>query len=93
MTQRMPAVFIGHGSPTNALEDNKYTKAWRDLARALPRPKAILAVSGHFYTRGTAVTAMEKPRALYRLRSAWRKSERRVMGRARWGGDESLLID
>lgn len=62
---RMPALFLGHGSPMNVLEDNIYTETWRKLGETLPRPKAILAVSAHWYTRGTAVTAMEKPRTIH----------------------------
>ncbi len=62
---RMPAVFIGHGSPMNALEHNRYTDAWRELGRTLPRPRAILAVSAHWQTRGTAVTAMDRPRTIH----------------------------
>lgn len=62
---RMPALFLGHGSPMNALEENIYTEAWRELGETLPRPKAIVAVSAHWYTRGTAVTAMEKPRTIH----------------------------
>ncbi len=64
-TPRMPAVFIGHGSPMNALEYNRYTDAWRALGLSLPRPKAILAVSAHWMTRGAAVTAMERPRTIH----------------------------
>lgn len=62
---RMPALFLGHGSPMNVLEENVYTEAWRELGKTLPRPKAIVAVSAHWYTRGTAVTAMEKPRTIH----------------------------
>lgn len=62
---RMPAVFLGHGSPMNVLEENTYTQCWRELGERLPRPKAILAVSAHWYTRGTAVTAMAKPRTIH----------------------------
>ncbi|CAM3610955.1 4,5-DOPA dioxygenase extradiol [Rouxiella silvae] len=64
-TLRMPALFLGHGSPMNVLEDNIYTRAWETLGKNLPRPKAILAVSAHWYTRGTAVTAMENPRTIH----------------------------
>ncbi|WP_314153740.1 4,5-DOPA dioxygenase extradiol [Rouxiella badensis] len=64
-TSRMPALFLGHGSPMNVLEDNVYTRAWEELGENLPRPKAILAVSAHWYTRGTAVTAMENPRTIH----------------------------
>ena len=64
-TSRMPALFLGHGSPMNVLEENSHTQAWRALGETLPRPKAILAISAHWYTRGTAVTAMEKPRTIH----------------------------
>ncbi|ERK17308.1 MAG: 4,5-DOPA dioxygenase extradiol [Pantoea sp.] len=62
---RMPALFLGHGSPMNVLEDNRYTQAWQKLGATLPRPRAILAVSAHWYTRGTAVTAMSNPRTIH----------------------------
>ena len=62
---RMPALFIGHGTPMNALEDNEYTRIWRELGRRLPRPKAILAVSAHWETRGTAVTAVARPPTIH----------------------------
>src|SRR5476651_231749 len=62
---RMPALFLGHGSPMNVLEDNQYTQVWTRLGQTLPRPQAILAVSAHWYTRGTAVTAMETPRTIH----------------------------
>lgn len=64
-TFRMPALFLGHGSPMNVLEENSYTQAWRTLGETLPRPKMILAISAHWYTRGTAVTAMEHPRTIH----------------------------
>lgn len=64
-TPRMPALFLGHGSPMNVLEENSHTQAWRTLGETLPRPKAILAISAHWYTRGTAVTAMAKPRTIH----------------------------
>ncbi|MBJ9999986.1 4,5-DOPA dioxygenase extradiol [Erwinia sp. S38] len=63
--QRMPALFLGHGSPMNVLEENIYTETWRKLGETLTKPKAIIAVSAHWYTRGTAVTAMEKPRTIH----------------------------
>jgi 4,5-DOPA dioxygenase extradiol len=63
--KRMPAVFIGHGSPENALEANAFTRGWKDLARSLPRPKAILSISAHWLTEGTAVTAMPRPRTIH----------------------------
>ncbi len=61
----MPFVFVGHGSPMNALERNRYTEAWRALAASLPPPRAIVAVSAHWYTNATAVTAMERPRTIH----------------------------
>jgi 4,5-DOPA dioxygenase extradiol len=61
----MPVLFIGHGSPMNAIEDTEYSRAWADVARSLPRPKAILCVSAHWQTAGTRVTAMEQPRTIY----------------------------
>jgi 4,5-DOPA dioxygenase extradiol len=61
----MPAVFFGHGSPMNTLEDNPHTAAWRALGASLPRPKAILSVSAHWYVGGTAVTAMQSPPTIH----------------------------
>jgi 4,5-DOPA dioxygenase extradiol len=62
---RMPAIFFGHGSPMFALQDNVYTDAWRRIGASLPRPKAILAISAHWYTRGTSVTAMQAPQTIH----------------------------
>lgn len=62
---RMPALFIGHGSPMNTLEDNRFTAAWRRIGQALPRPAAILVVSAHWYIRGTAVTTMDTPGTIH----------------------------
>ena len=62
---KMPALFIGHGSPMNALERNRYTEAWRALGAALPKPKAVLCISAHWLTRGLAVTAMPTPRTIH----------------------------
>lgn len=62
---KMPALFLGHGSPMNALEDNEFTAGWERLAGELPKPKAILCVSAHWLTRGTAVTAMAKPPTIH----------------------------
>jgi 4,5-DOPA dioxygenase extradiol len=61
----MPAVFFGHGSPMNALEHNRYTEAWRAFGASLPRPRAILMVSAHWYINATAVTAMSVPRTIH----------------------------
>jgi hypothetical protein len=54
--QLMPAAFLGHGNPMNALDRNRYTQAWRAFGAAVPRPRAILVVSAHWYTNATAVT-------------------------------------
>lgn len=61
----MPAVFIGHGNPMNALERNRYTDAWRALGQSLPKPRAVLVVSAHWYIHATAVTAMPRPRTIH----------------------------
>lgn len=62
---RMPALFIGHGSPMNTLEVNGFTSSWRELGQRLPRPRAILAISAHWYFGATAVTSMERPRTIH----------------------------
>ena len=64
-TARLPVVFFGHGNPMNALQRNKYTEAWAAFGRAVPRPKAVLSVSAHWYAPGTAVTAMTRPRTIH----------------------------
>jgi 4,5-DOPA dioxygenase extradiol len=61
----MPAAFLGHGNPMNALQDNRYTRAWRAFGEMVPRPRAILVVSAHWYINATAVTAMPKPRTIH----------------------------
>ena len=61
----MPAAFFGHGNPMNALEVNRYTAAWRAFGAAVPRPRAILLVSAHWYINATAVTAMPRPRTIH----------------------------
>ena len=65
MTTSLPAIFIGHGSPMNTLESNGYTRAWRKLGQALPRPRGILVISAHWYIGATAVTAMARPRTIH----------------------------
>ncbi len=62
---RMPALFVGHGSPMNAIEDNPYSRIWRQLGETLPPPKAILCISAHWVTRGAQVTAMEVPETIH----------------------------
>ena len=64
-TARMPVLFLGHGSPLQALEPNRHTEVWQQLGRVLPRPRAILCVSAHWYTRGTGVTTDERPRTIH----------------------------
>ncbi|MGI8705646.1 MAG: 4,5-DOPA dioxygenase extradiol [Sphingomicrobium sp.] len=61
----MPALFIGHGSPMNTLELNGFTKAWRRLGQQLPRPRALLVVSAHWFIGASAVTAMARPRTIH----------------------------
>ena len=63
--RRMPAAFIGHGSPMNTLERNRYTEAWRAFGASVPRPRAILMVSAHWYINATAVTAMARPKTIH----------------------------
>jgi 4,5-DOPA dioxygenase extradiol len=61
----MPVLFIGHGSPMNAIEDNEFTACWQSVGASLPKPGAILCISAHWETRGTMVTAMPKPRTIH----------------------------
>ena len=63
--EKSPALFIGHGSPMNALENNAYTLLWQNLGRILPRPRGILVVSAHWFIGATAVTAMQRPRTIH----------------------------
>lgn len=65
---RMPALFIGHGSPMNTLESNRYTQAWRRWGATMPRPRCVLVVSAHWYIGVTAVTAMARPRTIHDFR-------------------------
>lgn len=67
-SERMPALFIGHGSPMNAMEHNRYTTRWTAMAAALPRPRAILAISAHWYTRGTYLTGQAMPPTIHDFR-------------------------
>lgn len=61
----LPVVFVGHGNPMNTLEHNRYTEAWAKVGRDMPRPRAILAVSAHWYINATAVTAMAHPKTIH----------------------------
>ncbi len=65
MVNHMPVLFVGHGSPMNTLEANRFTHAWRRLGAAVPRPRALLVVSAHWYIGATAVTAMARPRTIH----------------------------
>jgi 4,5-DOPA dioxygenase extradiol len=62
---RMPAAFVGHGNPMNALQHNQYTETWRALGAAVPRPRAVLVISAHWYVGTTSVTAMRQPRTIH----------------------------
>ncbi len=62
---RMPAVFFGHGSPMNAVERNRYTEAWRAFGQTIPKPKAVLAISAHWYINATAATATSLPKTIH----------------------------
>lgn len=62
---RLPAVFVGHGNPMNALADNEYTRAWRSLGASIAKPRAVLSISAHWYVPYTAVTAMPTPRTIH----------------------------
>jgi len=63
--QTMPAAFIGHGSPMNALDTNRYTESWGTLGKGIPRPRAILVISAHWYINATAVTTMSRPKTIH----------------------------
>jgi len=65
LTRPYPALFIGHGSPMQAIEHSRFSQAWRELGERLPRPRAILVISAHWYIEGTGVTAMSKPRTIH----------------------------
>src|SRR5688572_19001068 len=62
---RMPAIFFGHGNPMNALQSNRRTEGWSALGRSMPRPRAIVCVSAHWYLPATLVTTMEQPRTIH----------------------------
>lgn len=64
-TSTMPVVFAGHGSPMNGIEDNVFSRTWAELAKTMPMPEAVVVISAHWLTRGTLVTAMEKPRTIH----------------------------
>jgi 4,5-DOPA dioxygenase extradiol len=62
---RLPAIFFGHGSPMNAIEENRFTETWSAIGSELPRPRGIVAVSAHWYTNGSGVTAMQHPPTIH----------------------------
>ena len=64
-TEKMPVLFLGHGSPMNAIEENEFARGWATAGKSLPKPNAILCISAHWETRGRYVTAMEKPKTIH----------------------------
>ena len=64
-TERMPVLFLGHGSPMNAIEENEFVQGFRDVAKEIPKPAAVLCISAHWETKGTFVTAMEWPKTIH----------------------------
>lgn len=64
-TDKMPVLFLGHGSPMNAIEENQFVTGFRNLSKSLPKPNAILCISAHWFTNGTKVTAMQMPRTIH----------------------------
>ena len=68
-TPKMPTLFFGHGSPMNAIEENEFVANWRKVAASLPKPNAILCISAHWITRGTAVTAIQIDGVLHEFSS------------------------
>lgn len=65
MSERMPALFVGHGSPMNAIEDNEYSNSWEEIGKHIAKPEAILSVSAHWFTKGTRITDAQKPKVVY----------------------------
>jgi 4,5-DOPA dioxygenase extradiol len=65
MTEKMPILFLGHGSPMNAIEDNEFSRGWKEVGKTLPKPNAVLCISAHWETRGTLITAMESPKTIH----------------------------
>ena len=63
--EKMPVLFIGHGSPMNAIEDNEFSKRWHQMGKEIPTPKAVVVVSAHWLTKGTLVTAMPNPKTIH----------------------------
>jgi 4,5-DOPA dioxygenase extradiol len=64
-SDRMPVLFVGHGSPMNGIENNSFSKTWQELPKQFPKPSAILCISAHWLTRGTLITAMDHPKTIH----------------------------
>ncbi len=64
-SEKMPVLFLGHGSPMNAIEENEFVAGFRNIGKTIPKPKAILIISAHWETKGTFVTAMDKPETIH----------------------------
>ena len=64
-TERMPVLFLGHGSPMNAIQENEFVTGFRNIAKGLPKPNAILCISAHWFTLGTKITAMAMPPTIH----------------------------
>ncbi|WP_409516830.1 dioxygenase, partial [Empedobacter sp.] len=61
-TDKMPVLFLGHGSPMNAIEENIFVEGWKKIGKTIPKPNAIICISAHWETKGTKVTALEQPK-------------------------------
>ena len=64
-TETMPGLFVGHGSPMNAIEESSFVRGFREIAKTMPKPKAVLCISAHWFTEGTQVTSMDRPRTIH----------------------------
>jgi 4,5-DOPA dioxygenase extradiol len=64
-SSKMPVLFVGHGNPMNAIAQNSYSGGWRQIGESVPRPRAVLAISAHWYIPSTAVTAVDRPRTIH----------------------------
>ena len=64
-TDKMPVLFLGHGSPMNAIEENIFVEGWKNIGKTIPKPNAIICISAHWETKGTKVTALEQPKTIH----------------------------
>ena len=64
-TDKMPVLFLGHGSPMNAIEENIFVEGWKNIGKTIPKPNAIICISAHWDTKGTKVTALEQPKTIH----------------------------